>query len=244
MEAITTTVPIPTDVLKKVLTSSVHEVVVDVANSTLPYQGILTYLTNLDLEVTLYFETVQSYFGLIKTYMRSPMLHDFPVLEQGALSVLLQSKSIPPTTGLDYQEVIDDEDFRPVLARWMNLMESLGLYAVKYLTDENEAETFLANYPSTDDRDLTGINFIKLISHPDYPLLIDNDPMTPLQYHTHFFDRQVFRGSTLEQYWRQPTNALFVIAQGKREGVFDSAVFEEKRQADIKALGESDVPVV
>jgi len=243
MQAINTVVPVPTDVIKRLVAEKpTPEVVIDVAESKLEGQVFLTYLTNLGMEVTLDFTSTDDYFSLLLAYMRSPMVHDLPQLERGVLEVLLQIKGFASESGIDYHDLIIDPQNRDIIYRWLSIIESLSLYNMKW-TGVNEDYIFKQHEVVT-DRDLTGINYIKLIGHDLFPLLLDGTPIIPLCYYQDLYDKPLYRGSTLELFWCNAENPVFLIGIGIQQGEFDEKEFIARFNKAVSELGVENVPVI
>lgn len=241
MRSINTVVPVPTETIKQLLTSDPKpDIIIDVAESSLQGQSFLTYLTNLGLEVTLDFTSTDDYFALLTTYMRSPMLHDFRQLERGVLELLLQIKGFKSESGIDYHSVIVDPEHRDVIYRWLSVIESLSLYNMKWTGVSDES--IFDQHEVMEDRDLMGVNYVKLIGHDIFPLLLVGDPITPLCYYQDLYDKPLYQGSPLESFWCHAENPVFLIGVGIQQGTFDETEFAKKLDTALTELGADNVP--
>lgn len=220
MDTIVTTLPIPADVIREIVTTKPSKVYIDLDHTKLPPQGILTYLTNLGTEVTFMWIEHQRFLDLLKAYMESPMFHKFVQLEIAALEVLSQIKGIVPESGNDYDEFIRNEDNREILTKWLRLTESLQVYMCKWLDDE-ESQAFLKAASQDTTTDIRGINMARLIQHEQMAIYLAQPPMFPPTYYTHFFDKRIYGGSTLENYWCNPSNVVYMTCMGFNQGLVD-----------------------
>jgi len=231
-EPITTTAPIPSATLKSIIMNGFKdEVVINVDESSLSPQALLTYLTNLGVTIEFHFDTVEGAYALIRAYMQSPMLHDFRQLEISVLELLMQIKGLQPASGLDYHDIIVDSDMRETITQWLSLVESLGLYA-----SAREAGVDATMFPQNPTTDLRGINFVKLLAYDDLALVMLEPDPTRLSYYPHFFDKPVFKGSTLENYWVNSDNPVCVISHVYNEDPESMVESGELIHADIAAL--------
>lgn len=233
---IETIAPIEVAKLKDIFKDKEKVVTIDVDGSKLAPKILLVYLTNLGLNIRFKFQTAESYFACLKAYFSSPMLHSFPQLEYGAIEVLLQLKGFSSDSGMDYSDLIDDEELKPVLFRWLNIIESLSIYNMRWYTSDYEATTYDEAFPRDNEKDLVGINFVNLISYDQFSILLaDSDPQF-LRYYTHFYDNPVFKGNTLAPYWTHSTNPVFSITLAMNEGRMDGDIFEEHFQNTVNDL--------
>lgn len=235
---IKTTAPIPMETLKEILKDEEAVVIIDVDGSKIKENIILVYITNLGLNVRLHFETFESYFACIKAYMKSPMLHRIPQLEIGVIDVLLQYKGFSTETGMDYSLLIEDEEFQDVLKRWVCIIESLSLYALRWYNVSAEVTDYFEKFPKDESKNLIGINFVNLVSYDQFPLLIDGSEPEDLVYFHYFFDEPVFQGSNLSSYWGSRENVIFVIGQAMQSETLDLNAFEESFQESVSAYRE------
>lgn len=242
MKTIETTVPVPAETLKTLVREkdNIEEVVVDLDKSQFPLSSVLIYLTNLGIDVS-FKASQEKLFEVIKTYLKSPMLHDFRHLEEAVMEMFLQIKGYPSESGTNYHDLIVDPEVRGTITRWLNLVESLSTYMVKWIETGDNHGNYMEGVSYNEDKDLTGINFVKLIRHPYFPLLVDNPITEPLQYHRHFYNGAVFAGSTLDEYWTSPHNVLFMMTQADNEEIIDDDLFAQKRDESLDELEKKHV---
>lgn len=227
------TAPLSMSVLKDAVTRKLKDhLIIDVDNSDLKGTALLTYVTNLDIGASFKFESDQGYFDLLSAYLKAVMLHSLPQLERGVVEALGQIKGIEPESGYDYTEFLCDPEVIPVVKRWLSIVESLSIYMACSGTNAASPDEF----PEQSDRDLTGINFIKLIGHDMLPLLMDNASTNRLFYYTNFFDNAVFRGSVLKSYWEVKSNILYMMSVTHDVDQLDSGKLDAAYHADLERL--------
>lgn len=220
-----TVAPIPVERLKEIFKDKEQTVTINVTGSQLAPKVLLVYLTNLGLNTKLYFSDTTSYFETLKAYMASPMLHDFQQLEFGVIEVLLQYKGYEPTSGIDYTPLLNDEQALPLIQRWINIIESLSLYAMRWFNISTPVATYFDDFEKVEDKDIQGINFVHLLSYDQCPLIMYNDDPSSLKYYTYLFDDPVYKGMLLSAFWVSDLNVLFSITQSIQAEKFDFQTF-------------------
>lgn len=201
-----TKAPISTHDLKRKFKENI-QFVIDYDESTYKGKVFLTYLSNLDANCKVVFNTPQSKLELLKEYLHSTLLVNFPEMENMAMQVLLEASGKEGFIEFDPWEFINSNT--EIIEKWLRCIQSLPVFALWC----NDAHRDLVNeYPEDDDTSLAGINFVKLIKHENFPILIADIPYENLCWNKFFFESYVFAGDNLFTYFQEKNNPLFLFA--------------------------------
>ena len=236
--SVKTIAPIPIDTLKQIFSTEGTEVIIDVDGSRINRNVLLVYITNLGLNIRLNFSTTETYFDCIKAYMKSPMMHKIKQIEIGVMDVLLQYKGYETTTSIDYTAVLEDPEMVPVIERWINIIESLTLYSLRWYNITNRIANYHEQFPIEGSKLLTGINFVNLISYDQFPLLMYGGKKENIIYYRYFFDEAVFQGVNLSTYWSSKENIVFTITQAMQKRDLDPARFDASFNTSVEELNK------
>jgi len=211
MEIIETTAPISIENLKKYFTNKDTFYVIDYSKSEMKGSKLLTYLSNLDLPVDIKEPDLE----LIKDYFNSISLVNINSLENIAINVLLQYKSLVKED--NYKNFIQEN--KEIISKWSDKLDSLTIFNA-YMVNSDLLKNYAQTFPKDETKDLTGVNFLSLLKHERfysfYNVLNKN-----LKFYTHYFTDYMFRGKNLFSFWGNPNNPMFLltlaISQGKNK---------------------------
>ncbi len=204
MEQVFTPTPIPLDVLKRKFTEEL-EFVIDYPNSKLKGKVFLTYLSNLGINCSLHLPNVDEALQLVAEYLKTPSLVSLPELEDIVINLLLHRKGDVNALSFDPTEFIDEN--LDSIQRWERRIQSLPLFAISCISAHKD---LVNNYPVDEDASFAGINFVHLIKHPAFTLLIGEVPESAYTYNPTFFNEHVFAGKNLFHYFAVQQNPLFL----------------------------------
>lgn len=201
---IETTVPIPVTTLKRKFTENV-KFVVDYDNSKFKGKVLITYLTNLNVACELKFASLESKLALLKEYLHLTALVDLPELEDIVINLLLAASG--RLYRLDFNPVEFINENREILEVWMRNVCMTPVYALhSYPQTVDEVK----KYEEIPGEDLRGINFVHLLSHIQFPVLMMNLPEQDWCWNKLFFEEYCFAGNNLFYYFQSENNPFFM----------------------------------
>lgn len=205
MEKISCTAPIGLTDLKRKFTEEV-EFEIDYDNSRFKGKTLITYLSNLDITVRLKMSDPLEAQKLVADYLVMPALVKIADLEDLAMNLVLaynRKFHILP---------FDPTDFlvanQPVLEMWTRRLFSLPLYGMYSMGEQYHGAVF--SYPEDKDDNVVGLNFVNLIKHPLFPVLLENMTEERWTWNKTFFTEYVFAGNNLFNYFAIQENPLFI----------------------------------
>jgi len=201
---ITTTAPIPVADLKRKFTENV-EFIIDVDNSRLKNRALITYLSNLNIQLRLVINDEQVKLDLLEEYLRSTLLVKIPDLEDLAMNICLAASGRQHLCEFDPSPFIEKN--ADIIETWLKRLYSLPLYAL-YCSPTYKAE--VEKYPEDLDDGMAAINFVNLIGHGLFPLMMENIEDKDMTWNKVFFNDYVFAGSNLFKYFANSDNPFFV----------------------------------
>src|SRR6056300_223963 len=156
MKIVNTSLPIPIEDLKKYFEDKETYFIVDLKDSTLTKDKILTYLSNLNVPC----DIVNPDLELLKEYLNSKSLVNIPSLEKLTMEMLFTYKKLQPND--KYNDFIKGN--LDIIQKWENVLDSLVLYNV-YTLQLEEVEAHVKSHTLDATDDTTGINFLSLLKH-------------------------------------------------------------------------------
>lgn len=201
--SIITTAPIPMDLLRLKFTEDVHYII-DYTQSKFKGKVLLTYLTNLNLDCEITFPDAASELEVFKEYLSLPSMVSAPQFETLAIHMLLDILCVPNCMKYDPTDFIKENS--DTLARWITNVAMLPVYTFHCHPNLKDQ---VNKYEEIED-DLHGINFVNLIKHPDFPLLINEIPESVWCWNKTFFNDPCFAGKVLFDYYMDKNNPLFM----------------------------------
>ena len=222
MERIFTTAPIPMSLLKRKFTEDV-EYVLDYSKSAYKNREFITYLSNLDTKCRLSLPDQKEALELAIAYMHSTMLTSIKDLEDIVVNLLLAYQGQPNFLAMTYDDARDlFKENKEIFDVWIRRLHSTILYA-HYVQHEINEEGELVRIESEelskcqvdeDDR-LGGINFVYLLDHELFPLLLQKADFNNLSYNVKIFNDYMFKGANLFNFFANENNPVFIAITAK-----------------------------
>lgn len=200
-----TEAPIPVGVLRRKFTENI-EFVIDYENSKFNDKVLITYLSNLNLKCRINLNDPDKALKLVEAYMRSPTLVALDDLLDVVINILLAYSGKPCLLSFDPSDFIRAN--LDIVNTWMKRVASLYLYA--FWIDSSVDKAFFEKWPADTDDSLMGVNYVHLIKHPLFHLLIEDIPQQTWMHSPFFFQEYVFAGQNLYTYFAQPENPLYM----------------------------------
>lgn len=205
MEKIFCTAPIGLAELKRKFKEDV-EFVIDYDNSRFKGTALITYLSNLDIQVRLKVTDPLAAQALLADYLKITAMVKIVDLEDMAINALLAY------VGKPYILPFDPSDFivthKDILEQWTRRLYSIPLYAMYSMGTQHYEYVF--NSPEDKEDTVVGLNFPSLIKHPLFAVLLEGVGEDKWTWNKLFFTDYVFAGNNLFYYFAVPENPLFV----------------------------------
>lgn len=201
---IETTVPIPMLTLKRKFTENI-KFIVDYDNSKYKGSVMITYLTNLNIQCEVRFSSLESKLSMLKDYLHITSLVKMPEMEDLAMNLLLAASGKPYELPFDPLAII--EEHRDILEIWMQNVCMVPVYA---LYSYRPLRKKVQDYPEIPGENLLGINFVRLLDHPMFPVLMLNLPEEDWCWNKMFFKEYCFAGSNLFAFFATENNPYFM----------------------------------
>jgi len=208
---IRTTAPIPAADLKRKFTEDI-QFVIDVDNSRLKGRAFLTYLSNLNINCKLEFQSNDALFALLGEYLASTLLVKVPDLEDLAMNVMLAASGRQHVLAFDPSEFIDTH--ADAINTWLKRLCSLPLFAL-YCQPQFKEE-IEQSFPEDTDESTVGINFVRLIEHDFFPLMMAGIDESEYSWNKTFFNEYIFAGDNLFKFFASMNNPFFVGILGSQ----------------------------
>lgn len=215
-----TTTPIPMPELVRKQKENI-EFVIDYKTSRFRDKSLLVYLTNLDINCRLHLESVEEALPLVRDYLNLPAIANAPDLDDVVVNILLHMQNKPSLLSFDPTNFIEDN--RTILDTWMKRIRNLALFAV-YCT--GQCDEVVKSLPVDDNISVAGLNYVNLIKHPFFPLLIEDVTPEEYSYNEVLFTKYIFAGKNLFHYFAIKENPLFIgsLIAAKGEGALEEFV--------------------
>lgn len=220
--------PIPIPLLKRKFTENIH-FVIDYTNSRVKGNVFLTYLSNAAVDCTIKFTTLQERLDVIHDYMHLPGMANVPQLEDDVMHLLLAATGAPHGLPFDPMEFITNNE--PIFQKWMRNLCMVPAYAFHSYA---AYKPLLDNVEEVPGEDLEGINFVNLIKHPLFAILMKDIPEEHWCWNKMFFEEYCFGGKNLFTFFESTNNPYYVALMAMT--VSDS-------QPELNALREEFIGV-
>jgi len=226
--------PAPIDIsdLKKYFVDKETFFEIDYAASTIREEKLLVYISNLDLPCDIKVDNDDDAQELVRCYLESNFLVTLPSLEQLTISLLLQHKGI--------EEVVNPEMLTalgPQLDSWIQKLDSLPLFNMYCINDEELQEWVKSENEENDTADLTGVNFVSLLKYEGFYQFYEKIDSTPT-YYSKYFNEYMFKGSNLFSYWANENNPMFLLTSAIAEGQIDTQNYIKCVETDTEVYNE------
>lgn len=238
MNLVSTIVPIAIEDLKKYFTDKSVYYIINYKDSKLKGAKLLTYLSNLDIPCNIDLTNLEESekYELLNEYLHTSMIVNIPSLEFLTMDVLKECKGLT--------EKVTHRDFilanRNILEKWITKLDSLTIFNMSVIAD-NQFEEFTKQFPTSDEQDLIGVNFISLLKHQEFYDFYKKVDTTNLKFYTHYFKDYMFKGKSLYSFWANENNPLFLLTYGIAEGLVNPQQYNEAKRQTIE---ESNVTPV
>lgn len=216
MNIIETTAPIAIDHLKDFFANKDDtSFLIDYENSQLQGSKLLIYLSNLDVPCNIKVETTSDSFKeLISEYLNSSFVLNVKILEEEVINILLARRGIIETDS--YNDIIENN--KEILDRWEEILDSLALFNLYTINDEEVREN-IRSVPADTYEDLKGINFVSLLKHENFYDFFQTWKLENARYFDGYFNDYMFKGKNLYSYWANENNPMFLLTYGIAEGI-------------------------
>jgi hypothetical protein len=227
MNIIETSLPIPIEDLKKYFENKETYFVVDLKDSSLSNDKILTYLSNLNVPC----DIINPNLDLLKEYLNSKSLVSIPSLEKFAIDLLLSYKN------LQKQDAYDDfiKENNEIIKKWESVLDSLILYNI-YTLQINDTVEHVESFPIDETDDLTGINFLGLLKHEDFYYYYNGAKQENCKYYKKYFNDYMFKGHNLFTYWANENNPMFILTDSIANGTIDKNKYFTAVEKDMETI--------
>jgi len=207
-----TTTPIPLQDLVRKQKEDI-QFVIDYKNSKFRNKSLLVYLTNLDIKCRLHLESIEDALPLVKDYLHLPQIATAPDLDDAVVQILLHMQGKPSLLSFDPTEFIAEN--RDILDTWMKRIRNLPLFAL-YAT--GEFDEVVQALPADENISVAGLNYVNLIKHPFFALLVEDVRPEEYSYNEVLFNKYIFAGKNLFYYFAVKENPLFIGSLIAMEG--------------------------
>lgn len=242
MEIIRTTAPIPVPVMVRKFKEDIH-FEIDYANCRFKGKTLITYLSNLDVKCSLILEDEAEALALALEYMTIPAVVNLPELTDIVMNLMLAYQGKPNFLSVDVREFINANE--EVFRDWTRRINSLPLFAIHCVNKDPE---YVASFPKDESKSISGINFVQLIKHPLFALLLQGVSEKDFTRSDMWFTEYVFSGFNLYHYFAVPENPLFVglvAILDPHEDDKELLSMVAQTQGEVKALGDAaNVPLI
>lgn len=231
MNLVSTIVPISIEDLKKYFTDKSVYYIINYKDSKLKGAKLLTYLSNLDIPCNIDLTNLESQekYELLDEYLKSSMLVNIPSLEFLTIDVLKECKGL--TVEVTHRDFILER--RDLLEKWITKLDSLTIFNMSVIGD-NQFEEFTNQFPTSEDQDLIGVNFVSLLKHTEFYDFYKKVDTTNLKFYTRYFKDYMFKGKSLFSFWANENNPLFLLTYGIAEGLVDPQQYNEAKRQTIE----------
>jgi len=226
--------PAPIDIadLKKYFVDKETFFEIDYAASTIREEKLLVYISNLDLPCDIKVDNDDDAQELVRCYLESNFLVTLPSLEQFTISLLLQHKGI--------EEVVNPEMLTalgPQLDSWIQKLDSLPLFNMYCINDEELQEWVKSENEENDTADLTGVNFVSLLKYEGFYQFYEKIDSTPT-YYSKYFNEYMFKGNNLFSYWANENNPMFLLTNAIAQGQIDTQNYIKSVETDTEVYNK------
>lgn len=230
MNIITTTAPIGLEDLKKYFNDKTISYVIDYDNSKLQGAKLLTYISNLDLPIDVFFNPEsESGQELLKAYLESTFMVSVPSLEKAVIQLLLKYKFEKNKNEFETQN-------SEILEQWCRVLESCTLFNL-YSVAEESFKDFVRQHPEEKFEVFKGVNFVQLFKHQEFFFFYQSIDESKLRFMPELFDSYMFKGKNLYNFWANENNPLFLLTWGIASGEITGEQYVEMKK---KSLSEID----
>jgi hypothetical protein len=231
MNILNVSAPIAIEDLKKYFTDKTTFYNINYAESKLRGSKLITYLSNLDLPVDIEINVSDDEkYQLIKDYMNSPMLVNIESLEFAVMSVVEEAKGLGK---YGHKQFIEQNE--ELINKWISKLDSLTLYNM-FIINSEETKQFADSFPLDETQDITGVNFISLLKHPEFYSLYRKIDQSKLKFYKSYFNEYMFKGKNMYSFWANPNNPLFLLTFGIGSGEVTTEEYLNAKTQSIQGM--------
>lgn len=228
MNIIETTAPISIENLQKYFTDKDIKFLIDYENSKLQGSKLLTYLSNIDIPCDIKIDLESdNFYLLLKEYFNSMFIVNIPELENATLKVLFLYKNLITGNISNKMSNFINENLS-IIKLWTNILDSLVLYNVYIIEDENLKE-HVKSFPKNEESEIVGINFINLLKYEVFYIFYQKINQSNLKYYDRYFNDYIFKGKNLYEYWANENNPLFLMSFAYAEKIIEIKLLNEEK---------------
>lgn len=241
LQVVRTVAPIPGDLLRRSFVENIL-FVIDYEGSRFKDKVFLTYLCNLNIKVRIDLPNQASALELFKAYLHLPAIANIEEMNEIAANVMLAFQGKPHRLSFDPAGFIEAN--REILEVWNRRLCQLPVFAL--YCRGGELKQMAMDYPLDEDNSMVGVNYVKLIGHPDFCFLVEGIEEKDKTFNPVLFEKFFFKGANLFHFFANPNNPLFmaVLMTGSqmREAIEVGNQELAELQAQLKEI--SNVPSV
>lgn len=234
MRNIETKAPLELEQLKEYFTDKSVFYLINLEESELKGDMLLTYLSNLEIPCDIVIEQPENCMSLLKDYLNFKQIVSIPFLEHKTIDILFQAKGF--YKGDDEQFIEDNKD---IIQSWIEKLDSLSLYNM-WIVNEDSFKEFVKSFPEDSSNDITGINFVSLLKHEHFYTYYNKINADNLKFYSEYFEEYMFKGDNLYTYWANGNNPLFLLNWAISSGNLNVSAYNDALTKDIKELQSID----
>lgn len=219
---IETTAPIPAQLLRRKFTENV-EFHIDYSAGKYRGKPLINYLANLNIKVRFKLTDRNDALALVKDYLNHPGMAKIDDLIDIVMQLMLGLVGRPNKLTFDPTQFAAEN--QAILMTWFRRIASLPAFAM--WVNPKVSKEAMQCIPVDEDASLPGINFVHLISHEMFPLLVEAIPQSAWNVNETFFKERLFSGNNLFYYFAIPENPLHI-----------ATISQDPSTADVPALEE------
>ncbi len=231
MKTVTTTAPIPIDLLREHWEEENVTYIIDVANSAFKGDKLLTYISNLDISIDISVDyDSDDGMDILKSYFNTTSMCSVLSLEKIALECLYRRR-----LGQDNKFTAANQE---IVDRWLVYTDSLSVYNLFVFKDEKIQELARAA-PVYHLETVIGINFVNLLKFREY---YDLMPLGKLENHVFIpkiFEEPIFKRESLFKYWAVPHNPLFALTAAIGDGLITPDILNKLLNEELSIINTS-----
>lgn len=209
-----TVAPIPASDVRRKFQENV-EFHIDYSAGKYKGRPLINYLSNLDIKVRLHLTDPVETLDLVKAYLHHPGMAKIDDLIDMVMNLMLALVGKPTALSIDPTEFAMEN--REILSTWFRRIASLPLFA--FYVNPDIDKSLIDSFPVDENASLEGINFVHLIAHPLFPLLIDGIPESAWNCNKTLFSERMYGGKNLFYFFAIPQNPLHMATISEGEDI-------------------------
>lgn len=219
---IETTAPIPATLLRRKFTENV-EFHLDYSAGKYRGKALLNYLANLNIKVRFKLTDQADALELVKDYLNHPGMAKIDDMIDIVMQLMLGLVGRPNKLTFDPREFAAANE--AILKTWFRRVASLPAFAL--WVNPKVGKDAINCIPRDEDASLPGINFVHLIGHEMFPLLVEAIPQSAWNVNETFFKERLFANKNLFYYFAIPENPLHIATISHDVSTEDMPALEE-----------------